>query len=139
VRTYSTEQQHHALRIASSRELNETEASALIRGVEAYRDAETEIAQLRADLAADRIVREADRDALAAERAAHAETRKALETRTLQRDDAFDSQREAHASLESTRAELAKSEARVKELRDMLRYAHSGEATHEEVEGFLND
>jgi hypothetical protein len=117
VRVYSTEQQHHALRIASSRELNNAEASALIRSVEAYRDAEEVIAQLRSDLSTV-TVRAAE--LLAAERLAHAETRKALE----RQDRAVLSM---NAALESTRAELAKAEvyrvqaeARVKKLEEIL-------------------
>lgn len=180
MRIYSTEQQHHALRIASSRELNSTEASALIRGVEAYRDAEAEIEQLRADLAtakADeqlyianvaRLEEENERWAgelneaqcncndaidarqllaselatvtaerdhalsdvatlgdlganrqklLLAERLAHAETRKALEK--AEHDLSWE--RGTHQEeLESTRAELAKVEARSEADRKVL-------------------
>jgi hypothetical protein len=79
-----------------------------------------EIAQLRADLATvtaenaeltrEQVEYETD---LTAKRAAHAETRKALE---LERAAHWLSVGTAAHALESTRAELAKAEARVKEL-----------------------
>jgi hypothetical protein len=83
-------------------------------------DLNGEIAQLRADLATVTAHRDAykqaaqiNADAREYERAAHAETRKALE---LERAAHWLSVGTAARALESTRAELAKSEARVAEL-----------------------
>lgn len=95
-------------------------------GYGAIRDLSSEIAQLRAELATVTAALASAEFLLngknlyhryTTERAAHAETRKALERERISHGATIDQRDAAERDLESTRAALARSEARVQELR----------------------